>query len=110
MAKSLEFPSLFSRFNNVMMPHWNHEQLVKNALYHFNRNEVTKKDGDLIGGKAGRGRWMMDRRKQENVAHLLANIHASIKEKDNDKFYKYKLLHNICGFNIKNNCLLFFAF
>ena len=88
MAKSLEFPSLFSRFNNIALPHWSHEQLVNHALYHFSRNDVTKKDEELIGRKGARGRWLMDTRKQENVAHLLANIHTSIKEKDNDKSYK----------------------
>ena len=88
MAKSLEFPSLFSRFNTAVLPHWNHEQLVNNALYHFTKNDVINNDADLIDRKGGRGKWLMDRRRQENVAHLLANIHSAIKEKDNDKFYK----------------------
>ena len=88
MAKSLEFPSLFNRFNVVVIPHWTHEQLVKHALYHFTRNDVINSDADVIGRKGGRGRWLMDRRRQENVAHLLANIHAAVKEKDKDKFYK----------------------
>ncbi|CAK8694749.1 unnamed protein product [Clavelina lepadiformis] len=88
MAQSLEFPSLFNRMNAITLHHWNHEELVANALYHFGKQDLNGEDADSAENKSVRGHWIMDRRRQENVAHLLANIHTAVKMKDNDKFYK----------------------
>jgi len=97
MEKSLEFPSLFARMNMIALHHWNREQLVDNAIYLFNRRQkndvagIANDDGsDVITDMPGaRGRrHVMDKRGQENVAHLLANMHLAVENKNETRFYK----------------------
>nr|CAB3238693.1 dynein heavy chain 8, axonemal-like [Phallusia mammillata] len=91
MEKSLEFPSLFSRMNMIALHHWNREQLVTNALYHFNKRhgDVTMDDDDVTTKPGSRGRrHVMDKRGKENVAHLLANMHMLVRIRDDNKFYR----------------------
>lgn len=60
----LEYPSLFNNMELIWVQHWNMKQLVNNALYHFS---------DI--------KWL-DPSTKENLAHLLASMHYSVKESD----------------------------
>ncbi|CAF0814108.1 unnamed protein product [Brachionus calyciflorus] len=60
----LENPSLFNNMELIWIQHWSLKQLVDNALYHFK---------DI--------KWL-DSSTKENLAHLLASMHTSIREND----------------------------
>ena len=78
MEKSIEFPSLFNRLNLIALRHWTHEQLVGNAYYHV-KDLCLDEDSSSTEG---------DGSHQENVAHLLANMHLAVRVKENNQFYQ----------------------
>lgn len=60
----LEYPSLFNNMELIWIQHWSMKQLIDNAAYHFE---------DI--------QWL-DKQNKENLAHLLASMHNSIREND----------------------------
>ncbi len=60
----LEYPSLFNNMELIWVQHWSLKQLVQNALYHFTHIK-----------------WL-DATTKENLAHLLATMHYSVREAD----------------------------
>jgi dynein heavy chain, axonemal len=59
-----ETPSLFNNMELIWIQHWNIKQLVDNSLYHLK---------DV--------KWL-DKSTKENLAHLLASMHNSIRQND----------------------------
>ena len=78
MEKSIEFPSLFNSLNLIALRHWTHEQLVSNAFYHVKHLSLDEDSTTMDGGASH----------QENVAHLLANMHLAVRVKENNQFYQ----------------------
>ncbi len=64
---SVEYSSLFNNMELIWIQNWNMKQLVDNALHHFDDIE-----------------WL-DHSSKENLAHLLASMHVSVRENDTNK-------------------------
>lgn len=74
---------LFNALELIWIRNWDFDQLVENALYHLNGKYLIQLEGCYYSQVfACIGIEWMDQSTKENVGHLLASMHLSIKEHD----------------------------
>lgn len=83
----IENPSLFNNMELIWIQHWSLKQLVENALYHFDGLlnlffQIFNLSLKLISYKSKKDIKWLDSSTKENLAHLLASMHNSIRETD----------------------------